>query len=232
MANRLVVGHRHHSARRQDYRHAQGKCGRGTHQQPLAQHGIYYKLYQLQYKIRRLGRCRWAGHGRRGRLVSRGLVMAMWLRATRPRVSLPLQCLRAILISAGGLAKWWRAAGAALGGSRESPDHAKQELILGAARGGCDTVVDATATGCRRPGFQPSAQNLGLFIAVASRQRRPDLLRLDSLAFNWRVARQMHKRGILVLVPQFGARMCRCSCRQRRLAFPLSNSYRAAEWAP
>ena len=42
----------------------------GTHQQLLAQHGIYYKLYQLQYKDQEIPvGAGGAGHGRRGRLA-------------------------------------------------------------------------------------------------------------------------------------------------------------------
>ena len=33
----------------------------GTHQELLAQRGIYYRLYQLQYKDQEAGRRRWRG---------------------------------------------------------------------------------------------------------------------------------------------------------------------------
>ncbi len=78
---------------------------------------------------------------------------------------------------------------------------------------GCDTVVDARDLSV--VGITEILSHLpkiwGLFhklIAEADR-RRPDLaVVIDSPAFNWRVARQMHKRGIPVVYyvcPQFWA---------------------------
>jgi len=78
---------------------------------------------------------------------------------------------------------------------------------------GCDTVVDAKDLAV--VGITEILSHLpkiyGLFhklIAEADR-RRPDLaIVIDSPAFNWRVARQMHKRGIPVVYyvcPQFWA---------------------------
>ena len=78
---------------------------------------------------------------------------------------------------------------------------------------GCDTVVDAKDLAV--VGITEILSHLpkiyGLFhklIAEADR-RRPDLaIVIDSPAFNWRVARQMHKRGIPVVyyvAPQFWA---------------------------
>jgi lipid-A-disaccharide synthase len=78
---------------------------------------------------------------------------------------------------------------------------------------GCDTVVDAKELSV--VGITEILSHLpkiwGLFhklIAEADR-RRPDLaIVIDSPAFNWRVARQMHKRGIRVVYyvcPQFWA---------------------------
>ena len=78
---------------------------------------------------------------------------------------------------------------------------------------GCDTVVDAKALAV--VGITEIVSHLreiyGLFdrlIAEADR-RQPDLaIVIDSPAFNWRVARQMHKRGIPVVYyvcPQFWA---------------------------
>src|SRR5712692_5893005 len=78
---------------------------------------------------------------------------------------------------------------------------------------GCDTVVDAKKLAV--VGITEILSHLreiyGLFhrlIAEADR-RRPDLaIVIDSPAFNWRVARQMHKRGIPVVYyvcPQFWA---------------------------
>ena len=78
---------------------------------------------------------------------------------------------------------------------------------------GCDTVVDAKDLAV--VGISEILSHLpkiwGLFhklIAEADR-RKPDLaIVIDSPAFNWRVARQMHKRGIPVVYyvcPQFWA---------------------------
>src|SRR5579863_8467689 len=78
---------------------------------------------------------------------------------------------------------------------------------------GCDTVVDARDLAV--VGISEIVSHLpkiyGLFrklIAEADR-RRPDLVVvIDSPAFNWRVARQMRKRGIPVVYyvcPQFWA---------------------------
>jgi lipid-A-disaccharide synthase len=78
---------------------------------------------------------------------------------------------------------------------------------------GCDTVVDAKELSV--VGITEILSHLlkiwGLFhklIAEADR-RQPDLaIVIDSPAFNWRVARQMHKRGIRVVYyvcPQFWA---------------------------
>ena len=78
---------------------------------------------------------------------------------------------------------------------------------------GCDTVVDAKDLSV--VGISEILSHLpkiwGLFhklIAEADR-RKPDLaIVIDSPAFNWRVARQMHKRGIPVVYyvcPQFWA---------------------------
>src|SRR5713101_1495928 len=78
---------------------------------------------------------------------------------------------------------------------------------------GCDTVVDSRDLAV--VGISEILSHLpkiwGLFhelIAEADR-RRPDLaIVIDSPAFNWRVARQMHKRGIPVVYyvcPQFWA---------------------------
>ena len=78
---------------------------------------------------------------------------------------------------------------------------------------GCDTVVDAkdlAVVGIYR-NSQPSAENLGLFhkLIAEADKRKPDLaIVIDSPAFNWRVARQMNKRGIPVVYyvcPQFWA---------------------------
>jgi lipid-A-disaccharide synthase len=78
---------------------------------------------------------------------------------------------------------------------------------------GCDTAVDATDLSV--VGIAEILSHLpkiyGLFhkLIAESDRRRPDLaIVIDSPAFNWRVAREMHKRGIPVIYyvcPQFWA---------------------------
>ncbi len=78
---------------------------------------------------------------------------------------------------------------------------------------GCDTVVDAKELSV--VGITEILSHLpkiwGLFrkLIIEADHRRPDLaIVIDSPAFNWRVARQMHKRGIPVVYyvcPQFWA---------------------------
>src|SRR5256712_3741621 len=78
---------------------------------------------------------------------------------------------------------------------------------------GCDTVVDAKELSV--VGITEILSHLpkiwGLFhkLIFEADHRRPDLaIVIDSPAFNWRVARQMHKRGIPVVYyvcPQFWA---------------------------
>ena len=78
---------------------------------------------------------------------------------------------------------------------------------------GCETVVDAKDLAV--VGITEILSHLpkiyGLFrkLIIESDRRRPDLaIVIDSPAFNWRVARQMHKRGIPVVYyvcPQFWA---------------------------
>src|SRR5437899_5489390 len=78
---------------------------------------------------------------------------------------------------------------------------------------GCDTVVDAKELSV--VGITEILSHLhkiwGLFRKLINKadHRRPDLaIVIDSPAFNWRVARQMHKRGIPVVYyvcPQFWA---------------------------
>ncbi|MGA8151052.1 MAG: lipid-A-disaccharide synthase [Terriglobales bacterium] len=78
---------------------------------------------------------------------------------------------------------------------------------------GCDTVVDAKDLAV--VGITEILSHLpkiwGLFhkLIAEADKRRPDLaIVIDSPAFNWRVARQMHKRGIPVVYyvcPQFWA---------------------------
>ena len=78
---------------------------------------------------------------------------------------------------------------------------------------GCDTVVDAKELSV--VGITEILSHLpkiwGLFrkLIIEADRRRPDLaIVIDSPAFNWRVARQMHKRGVPVVYyvcPQFWA---------------------------
>jgi lipid-A-disaccharide synthase len=78
---------------------------------------------------------------------------------------------------------------------------------------GCDTVVDATDLSV--VGITEILSHLPKIWGLLHRlireadQRKPDLaIVIDSPAFNWRVARQMHKRGIPVVYyvcPQFWA---------------------------
>ena len=78
---------------------------------------------------------------------------------------------------------------------------------------GCDTMVDARDLAV--VGISEILSHLpkiwGLFhrLIAEADQRKPDLaIVIDSPAFNWRVARQMHKRGIPVVYyvcPQFWA---------------------------
>ena len=78
---------------------------------------------------------------------------------------------------------------------------------------GCDTVVDARDLAV--VGISEILSHLpkiwGLFhkLIAEADKRKPDLaIVIDSPAFNWRVARQMHKRGIPVVYyvcPQFWA---------------------------
>src|SRR3989475_2624272 len=78
---------------------------------------------------------------------------------------------------------------------------------------GCDTVVDAKELSV--VGITEILSHLpkiwGLFrkLIIEADHRRPDLaIVIDSPAFNWRVARQMHKRGIpdvYYVAPQFWA---------------------------
>jgi lipid-A-disaccharide synthase len=78
---------------------------------------------------------------------------------------------------------------------------------------GCDTVVDAkdlAVVGITEIlSHLPKIYRLFHKLIVEADKRRPDLaVVIDSPAFNWRVARQMHKRGIPVVYyvcPQFWA---------------------------
>jgi lipid-A-disaccharide synthase len=78
---------------------------------------------------------------------------------------------------------------------------------------GCDTVVDAkdlAVVGISEIlGHLPKIWGLFHKLIAETDKRKPDLaIVIDSPAFNWRVARQMHKRGIPVVYyvcPQFWA---------------------------
>ncbi len=78
---------------------------------------------------------------------------------------------------------------------------------------GCDTVVDAkdlSVVGISEIlGHLPKIWSLFHKLIAEADRRKPDLaIVIDSPAFNWRVARQMHKRGIPVVYyvcPQFWA---------------------------
>jgi lipid-A-disaccharide synthase len=78
---------------------------------------------------------------------------------------------------------------------------------------GCDTVVDArdlAVVGISEIlGHLPKIWDLFHRLIAEADKRKPDLaVVIDSPAFNWRVARQMHKRGIPVVYyvcPQFWA---------------------------
>ncbi len=79
--------------------------------------------------------------------------------------------------------------------------------------GGCDTVVDAkdlAVVGITEIlSHLPKIYRLFLKLIAEADRRRPDLaIVIDSPAFNWRVARQMKKRGVPVVyyvTPQFWA---------------------------
>ncbi len=234
----------------------------GTHQQLLAQRGIYYKLYQLQYKDQEIPvGSDSAGHRRRRRLAGHEATAARrlsWPSEARPRFGrqsttkaahrtisrLPhqLSTLRVDRTAEGGCPHAVRYNGLranshlrrgsfrrnvrraadrsfAASRGRVARDHTESTagiLRVGGDRmraAGCDTVVDARDLAV--VGISEILSHLpkiwGLFhklIAEADR-RKPDLaIVIDSPAFNWRVARQMHKRGIPVVYyvcPQFWA---------------------------
>ena len=223
----------------------------GTHQQLLAQRGIYYKLYQLQYKDQEIP----VGAGgqvtaRRGRLTQFSRTARDRCRRERPRScslfpassvaasSLPLpheRGARAYIESLsppvrynvlranshlrrGGLRRnVRRAADGSFAASRGrvARDHTRQPppsqplefFGVGGERmraAGCDTVVDAkdlAVVGISEIlGHLPKIWGLFHKLIAEADKRKPDLaIVIDSPAFNWRVARQMHKRGIPVV---------------------------------
>jgi lipid-A-disaccharide synthase len=101
-------------------------------------------------------------------------------------------------------------------GARATFNHQLEFFGVGGDRmraAGCDTVVDAKDLAV--VGISEILSHLpkiwGLFhkLVAEADKRKPDLaIVIDSPAFNWRVARQMHKRGIPVVYyvcPQFWA---------------------------
>ncbi len=101
-------------------------------------------------------------------------------------------------------------------GARATFNHQLEFFGVGGDRmraAGCDTVVDAKDLAV--VGISEILSHLpkiwGLFhkLIAEADKRKPDLaIVIDSPAFNWRVARQMHKRGIPVVYyvcPQFWA---------------------------
>jgi lipid-A-disaccharide synthase len=101
-------------------------------------------------------------------------------------------------------------------GARATFNHQVEFFGVGGDRmraAGCDTVVDAKDLAV--VGISEILSHLpkiwGLFhkLIAEADKRKPDLaIVIDSPAFNWRVARQMHKRGIPVVYyvcPQFWA---------------------------
>jgi lipid-A-disaccharide synthase len=97
-----------------------------------------------------------------------------------------------------------------------TPDRQFEFLGVGGDRmraAGCDTVVDAkdlAVVGISEIlGHLPKIWGLFHKLIAEVEKRKPDLaVVIDSPAFNWRVARQMHKRGIPVVYyvcPQFWA---------------------------
>jgi lipid-A-disaccharide synthase len=150
----------------------------------------------------------------------------MWPRATRPRASpFTISSVR-ILISAGEAsgemygAMLMQALRRLAGGPPATTQTVQNQQVeffgVGGDRmraEGCDTVVDAKDLAV--VGISEILSHLpkiwGLFhkLIAEADKRKPDLaVVIDSPAFNWRVARQMHKRGIPVVYyvcPQFWA---------------------------
>ncbi|MCU1297636.1 MAG: lipid-A-disaccharide synthase [Acidobacteriaceae bacterium] len=125
-----------------------------------------------------------------------------------------LQCPVRILISAG------EASGEMYGAQLIEALHRRNPVIeffgvggTAMRAAGCDTVVDSKDLAV--VGISEILSHLpkiwGLFhkLVAEADKRKPDLaVVIDSPAFNWRVARQMHKRGIPVVYyvcPQFWA---------------------------
>lgn len=123
------------------------------------------------------------------------------------------------------------------------PTQAKIEFFgVGGERmraAGCDTVVDAkdlAVVGITEIlSHLPKIYNLFHKLIAAADKRRPDFaIVIDSPAFNWRVARQMHHRGIPVVYyvcPQFWAwrqgrvRLLRKYIRKALVIFPFEEKF-------
>src|ERR1700688_1077547 len=101
-------------------------------------------------------------------------------------------------------------------GARATFNHQLQFFGVGGDRmraAGCDTVVDAkdlAVVGISEIlGHLPKIWGLFHKLIAEADKRKPDLaIVIDSPAFNWRAARQMHKRGVPVVYyvcPQFWA---------------------------
>jgi lipid-A-disaccharide synthase len=125
-----------------------------------------------------------------------------------------LQCFVRILISAGEASG--EMYGAELIQALRQRDPSLEFFGVGGDRmraAGCDTVVDAkdlSVVGITEIlSHLPKIYGLYRHLIQEADRRRPDLaIVIDSPAFNWRVARQMKKRGIRVVyyvAPQFWA---------------------------
>jgi lipid-A-disaccharide synthase len=101
-------------------------------------------------------------------------------------------------------------------GARATPNQNLEFFGVGGDRmraAGCDTVVDtkdlAVVGISEILGHLPKIWGLFHQLIAEADRRKPDLaIVIDSPAFNWRVARQMHKRGVPVVYyvcPQFWA---------------------------
>jgi lipid-A-disaccharide synthase len=142
--------------------------------------------------------------------------MTDWLSAI-PRASAnPYNALVRILMSAGEASSEMYGAQLIEALRAANPDSHLEVFGAGGDRmraTGCDIVVDAkdlSVVGITEIlSHLPKIYSLFRKLIAAADQRRPDVaVVIDSPAFNWRVARQMHKRGIPVVYyvcPQFWA---------------------------
>ena len=209
----LIIAHRLSTVQRADkiiVMHKGQVREMGTHQQLLAQRGIYFKLYQLQYKDQELNVARSSALARECRRLQRSRKSPP-ARTTRLR---PYNALLRILISAGEASG--EMYGAQLIEALRRRDPQLEFFGVGGDRmraAGCDTVVDAkdlSVVGITEIlSHLPKIYGLFQHLIKEADKRKPDLaIVIDSPAFNWRVARQMKKRGIPVVyyvAPQFWA---------------------------